>query len=111
MADALGLGGPNVQKTFGAFLQAEDVPVEMEDYKFHSGDIIGMLEKLQGDFRKTKADVDADEVKRVQKYTMFMQDRTDHVKAKNVELEQAKSERDQKIEDIGTASQELTTVS
>merc|ERR1719335_1446626 len=64
-----------------------------------------------GDFRKTKADVDATEVTRVQDYTMFMQDRTDHVKAKNVELEEAKAKRDQKIEDIGTASQELTTVS
>jgi len=111
MADALGLGGVAVQKAATFLLQQGDVPVEMEDYKFHSSGIIETLEKLLGDFRKTKADVDADEVKRVQEYDMFMQDKTDHVKAKTLEMEEAKKTRDQKIEDIGTASQELTTVS
>merc|ERR1719449_270400 len=42
---------------------------------------------------------------------MLMQKETDLVKAKTLELEEAKESRDQKIEDIGTASQELTTVS
>merc|ERR1719181_2310555 len=111
MADALGLGGVGVQKAATFFLQQGDVPVEMEDYKFHSSGIIDTLEKLLNDFRKTKADVDADEVKRVQEYNMFIQDRTDLVKAKTAEMEEAKKTREQKIEDIGTASQELTTVS
>ena len=79
--------------------------------KFHSSGIVETLEKLLNDFRKTKADVDADEVKRVQEYDMFMQDRTDYVKAQTLALNEAKKTRDQKIEDIGTASQELTTVS
>merc|ERR1719311_1218079 len=111
MADALGLGGEKVQKAATFLLQQGDVPVEMEDYKFHSSGIIETLEKLLNDFRKTKADVDADEVQRVQEYDMFMQDKTDYVKAKTLEMEEAKKTRDQKIEDIGTASQELTTVS
>merc|ERR1719182_939849 len=111
MADALGLGGDKVQKAATFLLQQGDVPVEMEDYKFHSSGIIETLEKLLNDFRKTKADVDADEVKRVQEYDMFIQDRTDFVKAKTLAMEEAKKTRDQKIEDIGTASQELTTVS
>jgi len=111
MADALGLGGASVQKAATFFLQQGDVPVEMEDYKFHSSGIVETLEKLLNDFRKTKADVDADEVKRVQEYDMFMQDRTDYVKAQTLALNEAKKTRDQKIEDIGTASQELTTVS
>merc|ERR1719305_1395109 len=111
MADALGLGGASVQKAATFFLQQGDVPVEMEDYKFHSSGIIETLEKLLNDFRKTKADVDADEVERVQTYDMFMQDKTDFVKAKTLEMEEAKKTRDQKIEDIGTVSQELTTVS
>merc|ERR1719235_2052737 len=111
MADALGLGGVGVQKAAGFFLQQGDVPVEMEDYKFHSSGIIDTLEGLLNDFRKTKADVDADEVKRVQEYDMFIQDRTDFVKAKTLAMDQAKKDRDQKIEDIGTASQELSTVS
>merc|ERR1719281_2036451 len=42
---------------------------------------------------------------------MLTQKLTDHIKAKTLAMEQAKEERDQKIEDIGTASQELTTVS
>merc|ERR1719178_654052 len=111
LADALGLGGAGVQKAATFFLQQGDVPVEMEDYKFHSSGIIETLEKLLNDFRKTNADVDADEVKRVQEYDMFIQDRTDYVKAKTLELNESKKTRDQKIEDIGTASQELTTVS
>merc|ERR1719515_689812 len=111
MADALGLGGAAVQKAATFFLQQGDVPVEMEDYKFHSSGIVETLEKLLNDFRKTKADVDADEVKRVQEYDMFIQDRTDYVKAQTLALNEAKKTRDQKIEDIGTASQELTTVS
>merc|ERR1719515_42830 len=111
MADALGLGGVAVQKAATFFLQQGDVPVEMEDYKFHSSGIIETLEKLLNDFRKEKADVDADEVKRVQSHDMFIQDRTDFVKAQTLSMEQAKKDRDQKIEDIGTASQELSTVS
>merc|ERR1740138_1211313 len=111
MADALGLGSANAQKAATFFLQQGDVPVEMEDYKFHSSSIIETLEGLLNDFRKTKAGVDADEVQRVQEYAMFMQDKTDFVKAKTLAMEEAKKARDQKIEDIGTASQELTTVS
>jgi len=113
MADALGLGGEQAEKAASFFLQkgSSDVPVEMEDYKFHSGGIIKMLEKLLGDFRTEKSGVDADEVKRVQAHTIFTQDKTDHVKAKTLEMEQAKKDRDGKIEDIGTASQELSTVS
>jgi len=111
MADALGLGAAGVQKAAAFFLQQGDVPVEMEDYKFHSGDIIETLEKLLGDFRKEKQTQDTDEASRVQKHTMFIQDRTDFVKAKTLAMEEAKQTRDQKIEDIGTASEELTAVS
>merc|ERR1719491_37181 len=111
MADALGLGGAKVQQAATFFLQQGEVPVEMEDYKFHSSSIIETLEKLQGDFRKEKDSIDADEVKRVQTHDMFIQAKTDYVKAQTLAMEEAKSDRDQKIEDIGTASQELTTVS
>merc|ERR1719329_228980 len=107
MADALGLGGKAVESATTFFLQQanSDVPVEMEDYKFHSSGIIETLEKLLDDFRKTKADVDADEVKRVQEYDALIQKETDLIKAKNLELAEARKTKDQKIEDIGTASQ------
>merc|ERR1719174_2086771 len=58
-----------------------------------------------------KASVDADEVESVAQHTQFMQDRTDFVKAQTHALEQAKADKEQKIEDIGAGSQELTTVS
>merc|ERR1719191_24974 len=105
--------GAGVQKAASMFLQqAEgDVPVEMEDYKFHSSGIIDMLEKLNGDFRKTKNDVDADEVQRVKEYDMLSQELTDKIKAKTHAMEEAKKTRDLKIENIGEDSQELTTVS
>jgi len=111
MADALGLGGAGVQKAATFFLQQGEVPVEMEDYKFHSSGIVETLEKLLGDFRKEKNSVDEDEVKRVQTHDMFIQDRTDFVKAQTLAMNEAKADREQKIEDIGTSSQELTTVS
>jgi len=112
MADALGLEGEAVHSAAAMFLQApqrEEVPIEMEDYKFHSSGIVKILEKLLGDFRKTKASVDEDEVSRVSAHDIFIQGRTDHVKARTLALEQAKADRNQHIEDIGTASQELTT--
>jgi hypothetical protein len=113
IADALGLGGDSAQRVASFFIQqdAKDVPVEMEDYKFHSGGIIETLEKLLGEFRSKKADIDAEEVERVKTFDMFMQDKTDYVKAKNHELDETKAARDGKTEDIGSASQELSTVS
>jgi hypothetical protein len=111
MADALGLDTAGVHEAATAFLQQGDVPVEMEDYKFHSSSIIKTLEGLKGDFRKEKASVDADEVKRVSAFDMLKQSKTDHIKARTLAMTQAKADRDGKIEDIGTASQELTTTS
>merc|ERR1740117_1813949 len=91
MADALGLSGAIVQNCAAFFLQQGEVPVEMEDYKFHSSSIIETLEKLAGDFRKEKDSIDADEVKRVSKHDMFIQAKTDFVKAQTLAMEEAKS--------------------
>jgi len=106
MADALGLS------SLPAFLQKAGGPeVEMEDYKFHSDDIVGSLEKLLTDFTKQKNTVDADEVKRVKTYDMAMQDLTDLVKAKEHELAGKQEKKDHAIEAIESNNQELTTVS
>lgn len=111
LADALGLGGDATAKSSSLFLQQSsgDVPVEMEDYKFHSGGIIETLEKLQGDFRKQRNQLDADEVQRRQEYDMFMQDRTDLVKLKMHETNVAKKARDHKKSQLGEAQQQFTT--
>jgi hypothetical protein len=113
LADAFGFATKEVEKVAGFFLQQADgvVPVEMEDYKFHSSGIIATLEKLLDDFRAEKENLDADETRRVQEYTEFKQMTTDLVKDKTKDMKEAKAMKEQKIEDIATASQELTTVS
>jgi len=82
----------------------------MEDYQFHSGDIIETLEKLQGAFRKQRNEVDAEEAKAVQAHALLVQEKTDILKTKNAELEAAKKEKEETKELIATDSQELTTV-
>merc|ERR1719162_2455840 len=74
MADALGLGGAETQRVAAMFLQ-QDPEVPMEDYKFKSGSVIETLEKLQDDFRATKNELDAAEVKSVAEHAAFMQEK------------------------------------
>merc|ERR1719499_491445 len=108
LADALSIDTPRQHKT-ALFLQ-EAPEVNMEDYKFHSNDIIDTLEKLQGAFRKEKNEGDQEEVKAVQAHNLLMQEKTDVLKTKNAELEAAKKEKAETKELIATNSQELTTV-
>jgi len=110
MADAMGLGVDSQQGDMAAFLQ-EDPAVEMENYKFHSGGVIGTLEKLQGTFRGKKNTADAAEVKRLQEHDMEMQKDTDFIKAKTVELVDTQKARDNKIAEIAENSQKLSTES
>jgi len=110
MADALGLATAQVKRSFTSFLQ-QDPGVPMENYKFHSEGVISTLEKLQDDFRKEKQSVDKIEVESVAKYDAFMQEKSDYVRAKNEDLEEAKKMRSETNENIAAASEELTTVS
>merc|ERR1719238_1098329 len=111
LADALGLGSASARRAAALFLQeapANEVP--MEDYKFHSNSIIDTLEQLLKDFTAEKNEVDAAEVKSVKEFDMFMQEKTDVLKAKHVELADAKKAKAKKIAEIAEASEELTTV-
>lgn len=111
LADALGLeDSARIQRNMGFFLQ-QDPSVPMENYKFHSDDVIQTLEKLQGDFRSEKQNLDKEEVSSVSDYDAFMQDKTDITKAKNLQLDDAKKNRDNTISEIAMASEELTTTS
>jgi len=104
LADALGLKSAKGL----AFLQQPEV--EMEDYKFHSNSVIETLEGLRKDFRKTKNDVDADEVKSVAEFDALKQEKLDYIKAKNLELDEARSQKEKTSSAISMATEELTTV-
>jgi hypothetical protein len=106
LADAMGLGSN--QHVVTAFLQ-QDPSVPMENYKFKSDGIIGTLEELQNDFRKTKNEVDEDEAQSVHEYDMLMQEKTDLVKRHNQDLDEARKEKAKTTEEVGAASEELST--
>jgi len=89
LADALGLELTARGQKAVSLLQ--DVP--SEDYKFHSDSVIEMLEKLQKDFRAKKVEVDKAEAKAVAEFDMLMQEKTDELKQKNKELDDAKKKK------------------
>jgi len=105
LADALGLKSAQGL----AFLQQPEV--EMEDYKFHSSSVIETLEGLKKDFRSTKNDVDADEVKSVSEFDALKQEKLDYIKAKNKELDESRQEKEKTTSAISMATEELTTTS
>lgn len=111
LADALGLVDTKARSTL-AFMQ-EDPPaneVQMEDYKFHSDDIISTLERLQKQFLETKNDLDKAEVQSIQDFEVFMQEKTHETKMKNRELSQTRKHRADLISDIATTAEQLSTV-
>eukprot|EP00929_Paragymnodinium_shiwhaense_P122660 TRINITY_DN9560_c0_g1_i1.p1 TRINITY_DN9560_c0_g1~~TRINITY_DN9560_c0_g1_i1.p1 ORF type:complete len:758 (-),score=316.31 TRINITY_DN9560_c0_g1_i1:101-2374(-) len=109
MADALGMNKEHVQKVASFFLQqAPDVP--MEDYKFHSGGIIETLEGLLKDFRKSKNELDEEEVRTNHEFETNVMDQTHIVEQKNRALEKAKSSKANKQSQIGELSSQRTTV-
>jgi len=110
LADALGIkSAAKVQQSF-VFLQ-QNPEVEMEDYKFHSSSVIETLEGLRKDFRATKNDVDQDEVHSVAEFDALKQEKLDYIKAKNLELDEARSSKEKTTSAISMASEEVTTVS
>merc|ERR1719428_2079309 len=88
LADALGIGSPKSIKAVTSLLQQPGVP--MEDYSFHSEEIISMLEDLKKDFVDTKNQIDAEEVKSIAAHDAFMQGKTSEKKAAELSLDKAK---------------------
>lgn len=109
LADALGLGSAQAQAALSSFLQqAPDVP--MQNYNFHSNGIVETLEQLLGDFKRQKIEVDKTEVSASISHELFIQEKTDIIKTKNLELDDAKQLKSQKQEQVASNSQRLTTV-
>jgi len=108
LAEALGLGA----KRKGLTLLLQDAPeVQTENYSFKSDSILSTLEGLLTDFKAEKIKIDAAEVKSITDHDIFMQERTNFVKGKNLELDSAREEKAQKQEEIASNSQQLSTVS
>jgi len=111
LADALGLvTSASAQQLTGLFLQ-EAPEVATEEYKFHSDSVIQMLEKLLKDFRLKKVDVDKAELVAGHKHDLFLQEKTDMLRQKNKELNDAEKAKATKQEEIAGNSQQLTVVS
>merc|ERR1719265_359231 len=90
-------------------LQQPEVP--MEDYSFHSNDIIKTLEGLLEDFKDTKEQLDAAEVKSVAEFDTLMQALTSEKKDKEGDLEKAKKAKGETVAEIAEKSADLTTTS
>jgi uncharacterized coiled-coil DUF342 family protein len=111
LADALGLmSASSLQKSVGFFLQ-QDPSVPMENYKFHSDGVIGTLETLKGDFRKTLNQIDEDEVSSKQEHDMFMQEQTDLRKRKEEFLEACQKDKSRTTAELASTNEDLTSTS
>lgn len=112
MAQALNLKGS--QKMARALLQTqslsqENIPdVPVSDYDFHSNSIIDTLKELLVEFRKTKEQVDADEVAAVQEETKILQGLHDSTEAAKKAFEDAKTASGAADEAVGKISGDLT---
>merc|ERR1719265_446762 len=90
-------------------LQQPEVP--MEDYSFHSNDIIATLEGLLEDFKQTKIELDAAEVKSIAAFDKLMQALTSEKKDKEGDLEKARKAKGETVAEIAEKSADLTTTS
>lgn len=111
MADALGLRTKASSKSFLLLQQAAAPDVPIEEYKFHSDDIVSTLEGLLGDFKTKKQDVDKAEVQSVADFDSTLQEKENSIKTKEGQIATKKKTRSEKVEAIATSSRDLSIVS
>merc|ERR1719333_1748953 len=109
MGDAMG-HSPKHQKALTALLQ-QDPEVPMEDFTFHSEEIISTIEGLQSDFKTKLSEVKIEETKAVSDYDLQMQADTDERAAASKELKDTTELKAEKMEAIAASSKELTETS
>lgn len=110
LADTLGLMKGSGKGGLSGFLQ-QGPDVEMENYKFHSSEIIATLEQLQKDFTDKRNEIDEEEVRAASAHDAAMQEKANKIKTLNLDMEDAKGTKAAKVKKIGEASQLLTTTS
>merc|ERR1719333_924780 len=106
MADSMG-HSPKHQRALAALLQQEP-EVPMQDYNFHSEEIVKMIEGLVDDFKAKISEVKIDETKKVSEYDLQMQADTDEREAAAKELKDANELKAEKMEAIAANSKDLT---
>jgi chromosome segregation ATPase len=112
IADAFGIGSPKTKMSLSAVVAGLAQPeVPMQNYEFQSGPVIELLEKLLDDFQDQKADLDAEEVKKVAAHDGLIQEKTSLKKSKDKELSDAKADKESTTETITQKSGDLSTVS
>merc|ERR1719333_1911724 len=109
MGDAMG-HSPKHKQSLAALLQ-QDPEVPMEDFTFHSEEIISTIEGLQSDFKAKLSEVKIEETKKVADYDLQLQADTDERAAAAKELKDTTELKAQKMELIGVSSKELTETS
>merc|ERR1719408_6177 len=109
MSDAMG-HSPKHQKALAALLQQEP-EVPMQDFTFHSEEIISTIEGLQSDFKTKLSEVKIEETKKVSDFDLQMQADTDERAAAAKELKDTNELKAEKMEAIAASSKELTETS
>merc|ERR1719161_1003024 len=81
----------------------------MQDYNFHSAEIVSTLEGLVDDFKAKISEVKIDETKKVSEYDLQFQADTDERAAAAKSLKDANALKAKKMEEIAANSKDLTT--
>merc|ERR1719261_5232 len=106
MADAIG-HSPKHQRALAALLQQEP-EVPMQDYNFHSAEIVTTIEGLVDDFKAKISEVKIDETKKVSEYDMQFQADSDEKDAASKDLKDANELKAKKMEELAQAGKDLT---
>merc|ERR1719486_1179575 len=106
MADSLG-HSPKHQRALAALLQ-QDPEVPMQDYNFHSEEIVKMIEGLVDDFKAKISEVKIDETKKVSEYDLQFQADTDETATASKDLKDANELKAAKMESLADAGKSLT---
>merc|ERR1719456_1794847 len=107
MADAMSLL-PKSHKVAALLEQAPEWEQPEQDYDFHSGDIIGILNDLHTDFSKKKSELEKEEEAAAASFNAAAEAKRSEISANKESLATKSSQLDDKMSDLATTQMELT---
>merc|ERR1719456_490725 len=107
MADAMSLL-PKSHKVAALLEQAPEWEQPEQDYDFHSGDIIGILNDLHTDFSKKKSELEKEEEAAAASFNAAAEAKRSEIDANKESLATKSSQLDDKMSDLATTEMELT---